>query len=537
MALFEKLSGDEKKMMERYIDSYAFQNDGSRSASLEYIMRVWDSAKQPLFHMFGDQFILSREITFTRGEDELSRDIDDKLFRWNSDSRKFIDAFYKMLDNSEFRYTDAWYAMRDLMDCNTLARNIYNGASVEIPVPNSDKPLKISHNCRVTRALGKIAAAFNLPNFEEFRIAHSMVLNQKKLSGNMCLSIHPLDYMTMSDNECDWTSCMSWNDYGCYRQGTVEMMNSPCVIVAYLTAAEDMHMPGGYHWNSKKWRQLFIVKPELITNIKAYPYRNDELTKFVLDWLKELAVGVNLGEYTEQVVRYDAFHEFTIEEFDNLPVQIDPCTYQMYNDFSDNQFAYFGKALSAGTFHFYYSGDSECMSCGSTNCDFDGEGSLVGTCCEERYYCDCCGEYYSSDEDFVELDGQWVCSYCAENNGMEDSFTGELHHEDNMKCVYLSTDGGKTVHSTDVYSYYDDMGGYHMQKYFKAFYSGDVKNGWRRVYWVNAEDLTDEGLKLFDFENLNQLMTEMSEWSGTEIDPKSIDIEFQLDTQLEDAEE
>lgn len=537
MALFEKLSSDEKNMMERYIDSYAFQDESSRSASLEYIMRVWDSAKQPLFHMFGDQFILSREITFTRGEDELSRDINDKLFRWDSDCRTFINAFYKMLDDSNLRYSDAWYVMRDLMNCDTLARNIYNGASVEIPVPNSDKPLKINHNCRVTRALGKIAAAFNLPNFEEFRIAHSMVLNQKKLSGNMCLSIHPLDYMTMSDNECDWTSCMSWNDCGCYRQGTVEMMNSPCVVVAYLTAADDMYMPGGYRWNNKKWRQLFIVKPELITNIKAYPYRNDELSKYVLGWLKELAVGANLGEYTEQVVRYDAFREFTIEEFDNLPVKIYPCTYQMYNDFSNDHFAYFGKALRAGTFDFYYSGDSECMGCGSTICDFNDESALVCNCCEDRYYCGCCDEYYSSDEDFVELDGEYICRYCAEDHGMEDSFTGEFHYENNMKCIYLSIDGGKTVHSTEVYSYCTDMGRPYMKKYFKAFYSGNIKDGWCRLHWVNAEDLTDEGLKLFDFENLEQLMTEMKGWNGTEIDPCSVKVEFQLEVQPEDAEE
>ena len=76
MELFNKLTETEKAMMERYIDAYAFSEDGCRSASLEHIMRVWDSAKEPLFHMFGDQFILSREGTFTRGEDELSAEID-----------------------------------------------------------------------------------------------------------------------------------------------------------------------------------------------------------------------------------------------------------------------------------------------------------------------------------------------------------------------------------------------------------------------------------------------------------------------------
>ena len=528
MELFEKLSADEKSMMEHYIDAYAFQEDGSRVASLDYIMRVWDNAKANLFHMFGDQFILSRDVEFTKSVDELVGDIDRQVFGWQQPGRQFIDAFYEWGNSYLDKHSDVWYSVRHLMDEDALAANVYDGVSFEIPVEGSDKPLKISHNCRPTRALGKIANTFGLPGFEEFRIAHSMVLNQKKLKGHMCLSIHPLDFMTMSDNNCDWTSCMSWNDYGCYRQGTVEMMNSPVVIVAYLTAADNMRMPGGYEWNSKKWRQLFIVKPELIANVKAYPYRNDELTKFVLGWLKELAVQAHIGEYTENVVCYDAFREFPIEEFDNLPVEINPCTYNMYNDFSDNQFAYFGRALKAGTFRFYYSGDSECMSCGSTDCDFDGEVSLVGTCCEERYYCECCGEYYSSDEDFQEIDGEWLCPNCVENYCMEDSFTEELHKEGNMCNINLSFDGGKTSHSTDVYSYYDDIGGTHMHEYFKALYRSDVLHGWRNVYWVKAEDLTEDGLELFGFRTLEEMQKEFAGWDGSELKTESTEVEFEL---------
>ena len=75
------------------------------------------------------------------------------------------------------------------------------------------------------RVLSKIATAYNLPGFEDFRIAQSLVTNQANLKGYITLSIHPLDYMTMSDNNCGWDSCMSWQEEGCYRQGTVEMMN------------------------------------------------------------------------------------------------------------------------------------------------------------------------------------------------------------------------------------------------------------------------------------------------------------------------
>lgn len=87
--------------------------------------------------------------------------------------------------------------------------------------------------------------------FEEFRICQSMCTNTTALEGKLCLSIHPLDYMTMSDNACDWSSCMSWQEDGCYRMGTVEMMNSPCVIVAYLESSHPMYFSREATWNSK----------------------------------------------------------------------------------------------------------------------------------------------------------------------------------------------------------------------------------------------------------------------------------------------
>ena len=94
----------------------------------------------------------------------------------------------------------------------------------------------------------------SLEEFEDFRIKHSRILSEKEFIGRLSLSIHPLDFMTMSDNDSDWSSCMSWRTCGSYRRGTVEMMNSPCVVVAYLSASKPMVLDRGSHfkWNIKK---------------------------------------------------------------------------------------------------------------------------------------------------------------------------------------------------------------------------------------------------------------------------------------------
>ena len=504
MNLFELLSSDEKDMMEKYIDAYLFsKNDEGnyRTASLEYIMREWAQEKENLFHLFGNRFIISQEVSFVRSEDELAMDLDNKLCGYGKVGHRFIDSYYSDFLNTAFdgRGSD-WYNARDLVNTLTLAGNIYEGDTFEITDPNG-KSIKISHGCKVLKALGKIATAFKLEGFEEFRICHSQILNQKKLRGNLCLSIHPLDFMTMSDNECDWNSCMSWADYGCYRQGTVEMMNSPLMVVAYLTAEEPMHMPGtDERWSNKKWRELFIVDKNIIANVKGYPYRNEDLSKKVLEWLKELAEVHEFGAYTEKVYEYNAFRRSYIDEL-HKEVTVEPHTCNMYNDFSDNQFAYFGTQIP-NHYSFYYSGASECLSCGSTDCDFDGEGQLVGECCESRFVCEFCGESYNSDEDFVEVDGQWICPYCYENHTVDDSFTGEAHLDSYIRRLYITFDNGKHFINNH-YHVFEDFDRHEMAYYTRAIYR--IREYWNTAFFVKAEDLTDEGIYALGFDDFDRM--------------------------------
>ena len=498
MGLFERLPENEKHMMERYIDSYASFNGTERTTSLEYIMRIWNKEKKSLFHMLGDQFIISKDIIFTKDIDQIIEDLDSAIYGYKvPDEDKVFLHDYDEFVNSYFpnRYDTIPYNLCRLISAINLATNIYSGESIELPSPKvGEKPIKINTGCKCTRALGKIAAAYDLHGFEKFRILHSQCLNQKKLTGHLCLSIHPLDYMTMSDNECGWSSCMSWQEEGCYRQGTVEMMNSPMVIVAYLTSEEDMRMPGGDRWNNKKWRQLFIVDPHMIGNVKAYPYRNDYLTKDVLAWIKELAEVVGMGPYSQDIIEYDSFKYVN---YNNHQIKIHPRTQRMYNDFSDHQFAYFNVQLDNKIVYLDYSGESECMCCGDIDCDFEGEGCLVGTCCEERYYCDCCESYFSSDDGFMEVDGQWICPDCVDNQCAEDSFSGDLHFVDNMRDLYVSFDDGKTLYNIpDIYISDDSLYARTAKKIFKPYCSQiyEANVDWRHLVFVKAEEVHWENL-------------------------------------------
>lgn len=514
MEIFEKLSTKELRMMDNYINAYATESPSDR-ADINYILRVWAEAKSKyLFKLFGEKLILSRNINVKKEPQELTRELE-LMYHSNDKYSNFIKEY-------RTNVVDAWYAyyspstlgqknydwsiyntLDSLINPENLATNIYNGETFEFSLPHFEKPLKINKGAKITRTLGKIAELCGITeSFEDFRIAHSQVLNQKSFHGNLCLSIHPFDYMTMSDNASGWSSCMSWQNAGCYCQGTVEMMNSPMVVVAYLNAEKDMSVPGGfdYTWNNKKWRELFIVTPEMIGNIKGYPYRSDFLASYVLSWLKELAETANFSNYAETITTYNAFEDF---ELNNCTVSIVPVTVQMYNDFSDNQLAYFSVSNPIqDTYSVNYSGESECMNCGSTSCYFSSEGNLMGECCDEYYECEECGDHFSSSDDLVEIDGVMLCHDCVDNYCESEEINGELHLARNLRRFHLATDTG--YYKYDYINVFDGDAedSRVMKRYFKRIYYHVYKH--HAYYVVKYTDCTKDGLRLFGYETLEE---------------------------------
>ena len=505
--LFNKLSDDQKDMISNYINMYADCPSGQHKASLEHILRFWDEAKSDyLWDLMGHNFILEKKINYTKNATLMTENISDVLKteglqfeleylnRILRPLRSNINWFGGARNEHEQYMINLYYALEKLMDPVTLAANFYDGVSLKIPNPKDEKhPIPLNQGCKIARVLGKIADAYDLDGYEDFRLAHSRVLNDKKVSGTLCLSIHPMDYMTMSDNESGWESCMNWQNNGCYRQGTVEMMNSPMVVVGYLKAKNDMYVDGQHQWNNKRWRCLFLVTADFITSIMAYPYPHEELTVACVDWLRDLAME-NLGwryddekplTYKSQhidVVRSDGKitvitkgdwydhvgltlggEDVTEDEICNyIKRNPDTCdakiarfcfeTYLMYNDFGrTDHYAYLNTAGILTDYdaikcyggpnkygpiqnYVYYSGTSECMNCGESGVDFDDEGRLCCTNCDSSVTCDSCGERIPQGEAY-DVDDVFYCETCYYENVSECEVCGTEHHNNDLKNI------------------------------------------------------------------------------------------------------
>lgn len=542
MSILNKLSQDEKTMLMSYIENYAFSGaeGGEVKASFDHLFRLWDASKSEyLFNIFGQELILQKNIVYKKTMEDLEDGLTNALFSWHAQNEtaagKFMAKFYGECYTQNFTSAQVC-AWQNLCSVEVLATNCYNGETVSIQTPDG-KEIKIVEGGRATRVIGKLAKAFNIDEgFEEFRIAHSMVLNQKELKGNLCISIHPMDYFTMSDNDCDWESCMSWQQNGCYRMGTVEMMNSPMVVVAYLTSSDDMYVPTG-KWNSKKWRELYIVTEDIITNVKAYPYKNENLTKEVIAWLKELAEKAGYSKYDEVPFSWVYNYQSEAPRLDNYDIRFDFSTYQMYNDFDSDagQWSYLREDLrNGGTIWITYSGETECMCCGSSNGYYDGEGALVCDNCEEIFWCENCEDTRIYDGDVrYDVDGMTICSSCYEYNTEECIYSGKVHMRYNCVQLFVMPDedlpiegrkvyydrgwrerGCRPLEKNDVTTYtrngfyiYEDKLEEAIEEFSK---SGKYKTLRRRyesdIYAIPLSDVTEEFARAADFENLEDFV-------------------------------
>lgn len=518
--LLEKLTNHEKEMMSHYISAYGRLNDADgpshRRADIDYILRIWDANKRDLFKLFGGELIVSKDIEIPLDVDDVKRKIGEAM-DYPGEMYTFRRSFLNAI-SSEPTLIPVRYSLMELITTDALAENKmdYNSFSF---TGKDGKLFKVNCGCKPIKTLGKIATMYNIDGFEEFRLKHSMLLNQKHLHGNLCLSIHPLDYMTMSDNACNWESCMSWKNSGCYRRGTVEMMNSPVAIVAYLTAEEEMSLETGYRdetWNSKKWRELFIVNKDVISEVKGYPYQSVSLVDAVLAFLRDLAKKNWDHEYDYDSIYLNDCGSVKLRDGNRATFAF--WTETMYNDFGTmdrshhmlvNTARVMNQLNAHDEYSLCYSGESECMWCGSISNSFDCEEALYCEDCGEYYTCSCCGAHFHREDDLFWVDDEGYCEECYAERFNQNQFNyDEPIAVEDSRTVYLrrtNDDTPEAMNEAD-YGYRSiicDLDGdypYRAKNFlidgYDSIKSKEVAPD-TTVYWVDREDLTDSGFRAF----------------------------------------
>lgn len=477
--LFDKLTPKEKRNITDYIE-YAVNYDSV--CDLKYFLRFWNEKKSNLYKMLRDQFIYSKEVEFNISLEELSNTIEEKL-----DTHDFIEAL-------KTAYYDDRTISRDfvkIISPMVLAENRIKEKVSLTFYKKTNTILTFNAGTKTIKALRKVAKELNIEKlFEDFRLEHSLLLNQKKLKGDLCLSIHPLDFFTMSDNNYGWSTCLSWltND-GLYRRGAIEMLNSANVLVAYLKGREDTEL-GGIEWNNKKWRQLFIVHPKIICGIKSYPYKNDYLTQKCLDIIAELLRNTFGYKYEKKSSKIGGhLKPFYTDNFGELfKIELEAST--MYNDLKYNIYLCRIKkdydSSEEGDIDFNFSGEEVCVKCGQIEKRYEFNSSLICDNCDGgAEKCSICGDYIDPDDLYYDYgynymhDEYCICKHCFESHCQYSLNDEEYHLLDNLYRI--------TIH-------FDD--------YSQEFYITDLndKNFLDKYFLINEFKKDSAGHHVYHFE-------------------------------------
>lgn len=212
----------------------------------------WAKNKSHLYLAFGKKLKLEKEI-------ELD-------FSGNSAYVKcLISNFYQEITQAKVkRFLKSCSNAEVVMNC--LNRNV------------SFENMKFRAGDKISKCIGKILDLYDITPAEKdsVLIKFSMLIQSVKVKGSAVLSIDPVDYITMSENNSNWESCHSMS--GCFKTGPFAYLQDGSTTISYVKPKDDCVFTYGDNktltYSNKNWRQIVLFSKELkyATQLRQYPY-------------------------------------------------------------------------------------------------------------------------------------------------------------------------------------------------------------------------------------------------------------------------
>lgn len=252
----------------KYSQSFLFENDSS--INTQPIFDLWSVNKEQLYHLMGDKLIYETDeiIEFKLDEHNCVRE-----------KNRFINNLYTQFDYEDlFRFVDV-QSVESFY--NNRVGSSYEYGNIKIP-----KDMKLSK-----------AFKYFVTDEETLRViqdVYSEVIQRNKVSGKLCISIHPLDYLSTSETTHNWRSCHALD--GEYRAGGLSYMCDKTTVVCYIKSDKEAklpHFPASVMWNDKKWRMLVHLEEEsqrVMIAGRQYPFEVSGAREKIKDIIDEMKV-------------------------------------------------------------------------------------------------------------------------------------------------------------------------------------------------------------------------------------------------------
>lgn len=296
--------------------------------------------------------------------------------------------------------------------------------------------------------------------------AASRIIQENKITGYLCLSVHPLDYLSSSENNYNWRSCHALN--GEYRAGNLSYMLDSSTIVCYICGDDNEilpRFPETVPWNSKKWRMLLFVSDNwnALFAGRQYPFFSKAIMEEVrCRWINKVdPIRNGYYSYYYNKPSWSHWHDDCVKEayykewdeddgalFDRYVYMRDKIL-PMSSLITDESDLHFNDLIRSSYYipyycwrwgldnniHFTIGAKVHCLKCGQFHLDDPG-AMLCENCLEEDGFIRCadCEELISEDDAiWIDSESKYICRNCYEDNYLECENCYEIYHRDDMQ--------------------------------------------------------------------------------------------------------
>lgn len=312
------LTQEDKEAYQDYI-SIALE---CRTPDADSALSMWNKNKRTLFRALGKQLRVTIPIEIKKDDKIVERELRDVyvLPAYRVMSPDSYNSYYNSLTSYEqesfvcsfiewcyYSYTVGQIDHIEFRQiANLLCHNYIMTGRVRCDFTIKSKKLKINEGAKIIKTIGKLVKALHYPDpekFEYWRNRISDITTKKVIKSNLVISIHPLDFLSLSDNNCSWDSCYRLLGNGMHKEATISHMNSNIAAVAYLESSKDF-MVGGHKIPNKSWRQLVYIHKDIICGGRSYPYYDENLSKKIIDIVQEMVYNSLKWKYQYKNQQY-----------------------------------------------------------------------------------------------------------------------------------------------------------------------------------------------------------------------------------------
>ena len=424
------------------------------------LFEVWEECKKDFIELFGGKYIYEfpEKVSFDLGPKEKH----DRVIRFAGQ----VESTYGYSQLAEF--------------IEKQEEGFFKNLTVEDYTMWSGKVIK--KGTKLVKAFRNFIE--NEKSLTDIQNEASRIIQEDKIEGTLCLSVHPLDFLSLSENTYNWRSCHSLD--GEYRAGNLSYMMDKHTIVCYLKGADNVNLQA-FHpdvkWNSKKWRVLLYVSSDwnMVFAGRQYPFESKTGMDIVL---KDLLPEAGICKLDDFISRYSkcAWSDWNGTLFSDceltnkikvvfnrpyVPIgdELLPLNQvfavgdgaKNYNDvlysscykpiysfkYSSHYWDgdYYGGTPSTNpnSTLFNIGGFTYCLRCGVEEC-LTGADTMLCEDCELKYghsenemftYCDSCGRRIYTDDSYAVGDESW-CQDCFDKYAHKCECCGEIVYEENI---------------------------------------------------------------------------------------------------------